>query len=176
MGETQVGMSKQVLELLRAAMQVEQDGYSFYSTAATETKDSMAVKMFLSLARDEMEHLGKLERVYCTLSKDKQWPVVRLPSRARHRVFPGPGQAAAKVKPDTRELAALQRGIQAEEDSIAFYRQAMAQTTDPEALAMYQYFIAEEQGHLAILKAEYDYLTQTGFWFNYQEFNVESRD
>jgi len=175
MGETQVSISKQALELLRAAMQIEQDGYTFYSAAAAATKDSMAVKMLLSLARDEMEHLGKLESVYCTLSKDKHWPAVQLPSRARHRVFPAPGQAAANVKPDTRELAALQRGIQAEEDSIAFYRQAMVQT-DPEALAMYQYLIGEEQGHLAILKAEYDYLTQTGFWFNYQEFNVESRD
>ena len=53
--------SEHAVELLRTAMQIERDGYAFYCAAAAETKDSNAVKMFLSLARDEMEHQGKLE-------------------------------------------------------------------------------------------------------------------
>lgn len=165
------------LELLRTAMQIERDGYTFYSAVAAETKDPNAVKMFLSLARDAVEHLGKLETAYCALTKDKEWPsMTRKPSRAVHKVFPAPTKAANTVTPNTRELAALKRGIQAEKDSIAFYRQALEEATDPEAQAMYEYLIEEEEGHLAILRAEYDYLTKTGFWFNHQEFSVEARD
>jgi len=172
-----VSASERALDLLRIAMQIEADGYAFYSAAAAETKDANAVKMFLSLARDEMEHLGKLEMVYCALTKDKEWPSVeRKPSRIAHRVFPAPEEAAGGVTPNTRELAALKRGIQAEKDSIAFYQKALEEAVDPEARAMYEYLIGEEEGHLAILNAEYDYLTKTGFWFNHQEFSVEARD
>jgi len=183
MEETQIGVSNQALDLLRTAIRIEQDGHAFYMAAAVEAKESTAVRVFLSLARDEMEHLGKLETVYCTLSRTKHWPVIELPPRVQHRVFPRPGQARAIVKPavrpahdgDARELG-LQHGIQAEQDSIAFYRRAMAKATEPEALAMYEYLLAEEEGHLALLRAEYDHLTQTGFWFTYPEIGVESRD
>ena len=77
------------LEVLRTAMQIERDGYAFYSAAAARPKDSNAVKTFLSLARHEMEHLGKLELVYHTLTKDRAWPSVdREPSRVGQWVFP----------------------------------------------------------------------------------------
>lgn len=168
--------SEHALELVRTAMQIERDGYAFYCAAAAETKDSNAVKMFLSLARDEMEHQGKLEMVYCALTKDNEWPAVeRKPSRVVHKVFPAPEKAASAVAPNTRELAALKRGMQAEKDSIAFYKKALEQATDPEVLGLYEHLIEEEEGHLTILSAEYDYLTKTGFWFNHQEFSVEAR-
>lgn len=176
MEETQVGTNNQALALLRTAIQMEQDGHAFYMAAAAETKDSTAVRVFLYLARDEMEHLCKLEAVYCTLSRTRHWPVVGLPPRVQQREFPTPGQAKAAVKPDTWELEALQKGINVEQDSIAFYRRAMAQATEPEALAMYKYLHAEEEGHLALLRAEYDHLTQTGFWCTYPELSVECRD
>ena len=123
--------SEHALDLLRTARQIEGDGYALYSAAAAETKDANAVKMFLSLARDEMEHLGKLEMVYCALTKDKEWPSVeRKPSRIAHRVFPAPEEAAGALTPDTRELAALKRGMQAEKDSIAFYQKALEEVVE----------------------------------------------
>jgi rubrerythrin len=157
-------------------MQIEREGYAFYAAAAKETKDSNAVKMFLSLARDEMEHLGRLETVYCALTKDMQWPGAKQSAGRVHSVFPAPEQAASAVTPDTRELAALSQGIQAEVDSIAFYQQALGDAKDPEARDMYKHLIREEETHLSILKAERDYLTETGFWFDYQEFSLEVRD
>ncbi len=157
-------------------MQIERDGYAFYAAVARETKDSNAVKMFLSLARDEMEHLGRLETVYCALTKDTQWPTVKRSTAPARNVFPAPQQAASAAPPDTRELAALERGMQAEVDSVAFYQQALGDANNPEARAVYEYLIQEERKHLRILQAEHDYLTETGFWFNDQEFSLETRD
>jgi rubrerythrin len=175
-GGSQVRAGIQALEVLQTAMQIERDGYAFYAAAARETKDSNAVKMFLSLARDEMEHLGRLETAYCALTKGRQWPRAQQSAGRVHGVFPAPEQAASAVTPGTREVAALKQGIQAEADSIAFYRQAAGDAKDPEAQAMYEYLIREEERHLSILQAEHDYLTETGFWFNYQEFSLEVRD
>ena len=65
-----------------------------------------------------------------------------------------------------RELAVLQRGIQVEEASIAFY-------SEQRGKAMYAYLIEQEESHRTILQGEYDYLNRTGFWFDFQEFSLE---
>jgi rubrerythrin len=176
MGDAQVKARIQALEALQAAMQIERDGYAFYAAVARETKDSNAVKMFLTLARDEMEHLGRLETIYCALSKDTRWPTATRSSVSAHNVFPAAQQPTSTATPDMGELAALERGIQAEVDSIAFYQQTLRDAENPKARALYEYLIREEEKHLRILQAEYDYLTETGFWFNDQEFSLETRD
>ena len=165
------------LEVLHTAMQIERDAHAFYSVAAAQTKDSAAVRMFLSLARAEMEHLGKLETAYCALTKQDKWPSAQPASSSRIlAVSPPSEKPLAAATPDARELDALQRGMRAERDAIAFYEGALEQATDPEARVLYEYLIGEEKGHLAILSAEHDYLTQTGFWFSYQGFQVAARD
>ncbi len=167
---------EQALEVLRTAMRIEQEGYAFYAAAAKQTKDPSAVKMFLSLARDEMEHLGRLEMVFCTLTKEKQWPSWNRDGGRGRIIFPAPQEAVPTAMPAAHELEALQYGIQAERDSIAFYQQALKEAEVLEAQIMYEYLIAEEEGHLSILQAEYDHLTQTGFWFDFQELSLEVRD
>lgn len=168
--------TENALEVLRTAMQIERDGYAFYRAAAAATRQSSGVKMFLSLARDEMEHLAKLEMAYCSLTKGEQWPSLRHSTHCKREVFPASQQVVCDVKPDSGEVTALQRGIQAERDSIAFYQSAMEEATDAEPAEMYRYLLGEEKAHLSILQAEYDHLTQTGFWFNEQEFSLEVRD
>jgi rubrerythrin len=68
----------------------------------------------------------------------------------------------------------LERGIQAEEDSIRFYTEQMELVDDPNARAMYAYLVEQEEGHRTILQGEYDYLAGTGFWFDTQEFSLEA--
>jgi rubrerythrin len=164
------------LEVLRTAVQIEREGYTFYAAAAAQTKDPNAVKMFLSLARDEMEHLGRLEMVYCALTKGRQWPEWSRNGERGRIIFPAPQEAVPEATPDAHELEALQYGMQAERESIAFYQQALKDATAVEAQIMYEYLITEEEGHLSILQAEYDHLTQTGFWFDFQELSLEVRD
>lgn len=164
------------LEILGTAVQIEREGYAFYTAAAAQTKDPNAVKMFLSLARDEIEHLGRLEMVFCALTKERQWPTWNRNGGRGRVIFPAPGEAVPTATPDAHELEALQYGMKAEKESIAFYQQALKGATAPEARSMYEYLIAEEEGHLRILQAEYDHLTRTGFWFDFQELSLEVRD
>jgi rubrerythrin len=157
-------------------MHIEREAYTFYAAAARATRDSNAVKMFLSLARDEMEHLGTLEAAYCALTKDRPWPTVRASASPVTSTSPAPQDAAPAFTPEIQELAVLRQGIQAEMDSLAFYRQAWAGAADPQARALYEHLVGEEERHLNTLRAEYGCLTQTGVWVNYQEFTVQVED
>lgn len=167
------------LKAIETAIQIEKDGLTFYIQAARQTDDPGGKKMFQSLARDEAGHLKLFETVRESLPKDGHWPSpeqVATISRGQFNhlpIFPK-GEETKAAKIPERELAALQRGIQAERDSIAFYSQERDKTDDPDGKAMYAYLIEQEEGHRTILQGEYDYLNRTGFWFDFQEFDLEA--
>jgi rubrerythrin len=168
-----------VLKAIETAIRIEKDGLAFYTEAAKQTGDPNGKKMFKTLARDEAAHLMLFQDARQALLERGNWlspeQVAAIsPGEFNHPpVFPTGDQAKA-IEIPKRELAALQRGIQAEEDSIAFYSQEMDKTDDPDGRAMYAYLVEQEEGHRTILQGEYDYLTRTGFWFDVQEFDLEA--
>lgn len=168
-----------VLKAIETAIQIEKDGLAFYTEAAKQTDDPNGKKMFQSLARDEAAHLRLFEDTRQALLERGKWlspeEVAAInPKRLdRPPIFPTGDEIKATEIPE-RELSALQRGIQAEKDSIAFYSEQINQTEDPDGRAMYAYLIEQEEGHRTILQGEYDYLNRTGFWFDIQEFDLEA--
>lgn len=52
-----------------------------------------------------------------------------------------------------------------------FLQKALKQSADLRAKAIFQGLIEEEEGHLTTLRAVHDYLSETGFWFNSQQFS-----
>ena len=171
--------SATALKAIETAIQIEKDGLTFYTEAARQTDDPNGKKMFKTLARDEAAHLKLFEDARQALLEKGNWlspeQVAAIsPGEFNHPpVFPTGDQAKA-IEIPKRELAALQRGLQAEEASIAFYSQEMARTDDPDGKAMYAYLVEQEEGHRTILQGEHDYLTRTGFWFDIQEFDLEA--
>jgi len=174
----------EVMKAIETAIQIEQDGLAFYAEAARQVDDPNGKRMFQSLAKDEAAHLQLFEDAREQLLSGGTWPSPEQIAAASPGEFgrlsqPSPpifptGDEVRKTDVPERQLTALQRGIQAEEDSIAFYSEQMEQTADPEGKAMYAYLIEQEQGHRVVLQGEYDYLTNTGFWFDFREFDLEA--
>ena len=169
------------LLVLKDALELERRGHAFYLQAAEATKDPRGKNMFLTLARDELDHLRFLDEAFRSLMQGGTWPKMPEPAKVaprqsprRPEVFASPKQAAAEVKPSAGELDALKRGMEAEEDSIALYGQALARAASDDEKRLFGALVAVEEGHRAILQAEYDHITRTGFWFDFQEFNLES--
>ena len=164
-------------EILTQAMQLERDGHAFYLAAAEQTQSEVGRKMFLTLARDELDHLQLLDGVHRSWIGTGTWPAAEalaFDSDRRWPVFPPPEQAAQTVAPRTSELEALRQAIAAEESSIALYQRGHDTATLPQARQFYQYLVEQEEGHRTILEGEYDHLTKTGFWFDLREFDLEA--
>ena len=170
---------QEALQAIDTAIQIEKDGLAFYTEAARQTVEPKGQRMFQTLAQDEAAHLRLFEETRKSLLEGNDWlspgQVATISPRKpiRQPVFPT-GDEAKKAGVPERQLAALRRGIQAEEDSIAFYSEQMDKADDPDAKAMYAYLIGQEEGHRMILQGEYDYLTNTGFWFDVREFGLET--
>lgn len=169
----------EVLQAIEAAIQIEKDGLAFYTTAAGETDDPHGKRMFQSLAKDERAHLALFEDARQALLSRGTWPSPEQVAWTSPGTFKAPpifptGAEVKTVEVPEHQLAALRRGIQAEEDSIAFYQAQMERTEDPDGRAMYAYLIEQEEVHRTLLQGEYDYLTHTGFWFDVREFDLEA--
>ena len=171
--------TQDTLKAIETAIQIERDGLAFYTEAAKRTDDSKGERMFQTLVKDEAAHLGLFEKTRESMLKGDDWlPLEQIaaisPSKSiRPPIFPM-GDEVRTVEIPENQLTALRRGIQAEEDSIAFYSEQMDKTDDPDGKAMYAYLIEQEEGQRTILQGEYDYLTNTGFWFDIREFDLEA--
>lgn len=161
---------------LLLAIDIEKNGYSFYTEAAKQTEDPRGCAMFTRLAQDETRHLEWLTKHKESLERSGQWEKTEqlkaIPSLA-HRVFPQFSGKPTTKKDKTRELEALRRGIQAEKDSIALYREMTEKIEDPSAKATFNRLAKEEENHFYLLQAEHDYLSRSGFFFDMPEFDLE---
>ena len=172
---------QRLLKVLRDAMELERRGHAFYLQAAEATKSPRGKSIFLTLARDELEHLKYLDDAFRSVLWDGTMPRMPEPAHSAHAappkrpdVFPSPKDAAKEIKATAGETDALKRGMEAEQDSIALYSQALARAETEEEKLLFGSLVAVEQGHLTILQGECDYVNQTGFWMGHQEFSMES--
>jgi rubrerythrin len=70
------------------------------------------------------------------------------------------------------ELDMLRRALQVELETGAFYKQ-MVDELDGVGQELFERFLEIEDGHRAIVQAEIDSVSGTGFWFDMAEFNLE---
>ncbi len=71
------------------------------------------------------------------------------------------------------ELEMLRKALALEQETSNFYRKMVAEMKVAEESALFKRFLEIEEGHQAIVQAEIDYLTGTGNFFNFEEFNLE---
>jgi rubrerythrin len=66
----------------------------------------------------------------------------------------------------------LSRALQAEIETSNFYEKMVNEMTD-EGQKMFSRFLEIEENHIAAVQAELDYITHTGYWFDFKEFDME---
>ena len=69
------------------------------------------------------------------------------------------------------ELEMLRKALALEQETSSFYRNMVGQMKSNGEL--FGRFLEIEEGHQAIVQAEIDYLTRSGTFFDFQEFNLD---
>jgi rubrerythrin len=163
-------------EALESALDFENRIRDLYIEAAAGTDDAAGKKIFQDLADDEQNHVAYLESRLDEWQKTGAVSPERLesiiPDRATIR------QAAAslksKIKQDTRGLKQqmLSRALELEIETSRFYEQLVEQVAEDHR-AMFARFLEIENNHIEAVQFELDHLTRTGFWFGFEEFDME---
>lgn len=163
-------------EALRTAIDYETRIENLYREAVDTVADASGKRILTMLAEDEAGHVAFLEKRLATwqasgrLSTEGLAPVLPTPDRIHDHVASLRPNMVRESLGDDKEL--LSRALTLEMETSAFYRE-MARTMEGEARDLFARFQEIEDGHIAAVEAELNFLARTGFWFDFQEFDME---
>jgi len=163
-------------EAIAKAIAYETRIRDLYHAAVESTPDPTGKRVFQALADDEQRHMDYLETKRTQWREQGRITVDPLVSGISNTALPETDLEALQQtlgREDRRdEKRMLSKALQVEIETSAFYRQ-MVDQMEGDARAMFARFMEIEDGHIAAVQAELDYISHTGFWFDFQEFDME---
>lgn len=163
-------------EAINAAISYEEKIRDLYTAALENIRDQVGRNLLQALKDDEQHHVDYLKSRLDLWQQTGELIIEELRS-----TIPSPESISREVNKlkDTMpkedrgdEKQILSRALQVEVETSKFY-QEMVGTLADEGRQLFKPFLAIEEGHIAIVQAELDYLSHTGYWFDFQEFDLE---
>jgi len=169
-----MGISNEVLEAIKGAVQLEIDGRAFFDHAAETTTSEKGKKMFEKLARDEVQHLKTFGQMFTTIIGDEEWR--KFVSEKEKTKSPLIDELKARMKKEGKkgEIEAIRIGMELEKKAIDFFGESVKKTDDPKAQEIFRKITDEEKFHYDLLQAQYDSVTGSGFWLDVAEFKMDA--
>jgi rubrerythrin len=79
------------------------------------------------------------------------------------------------TKVNENDIQALDDAMDLERRAIDFFKGSMEEAGDETSRALFEAIMKEEEYHYALLQAQRDALTNSGFWFDVQEFQMDGK-
>lgn len=171
-------ISSEIIEVIKESIRLELDGQSFFEKIADATHNELGKKMFVKLANDETQHLKVFSDIFTKMvGEDWKKYVGDLKSRDRAQMIEALAKKVASAGKEARasELEAISIGMDLEKNAIDFFSKAAEKTTDTKARDIFNKIADEERLHFDLLQAQYDYLTNSGYWFDVAEFRMDAK-
>lgn len=163
-------------EAIKTAIEYETKVLSVYKDAVEKSDDPTGKRVFGALADEEQHHLDylnhKLDQLRASgeLTAGKIETTVPSPEILRQGMERLPKGMAIKNISD--EIQLLEKALEVEIETSDFYER-MADEMTGQAKKMFTRFVEIENGHKSIVHSEIDSLNGSGFWFGFQEFDME---
>jgi rubrerythrin len=164
-------------EAIKAGLQCEGRVITVYRDAVDRCQDPVGKKIFKALHEDEISHVQFLKEKLDELKETGQ-----IKPKILGTVVPSPDRIEAAIKAFRSEVATpiaetelvlLRRALAIEIETSELY-QKLVRELSAEDRAIFERFVEIEEGHRAIVQAEIDSITGTGFWFDIPEFRLEA--
>ena len=165
-----------VEEAIKTAIAYEIRVRDIYLEATAAVEDAVGKRIFETLSQDEQHHIDYLEHKLEQFQKTGAIEPTRLESAVpdQQRI----NQEADKIK----SLAAkdylgikkqmLSKALEVEIETSDFY-QKMVDELPADARMLFERFLEIENNHIKAVQFELDYLSKTGYWFDFKEFDME---
>jgi rubrerythrin len=166
-------------EAITTALEYEARVHATYREAVASAEHETARKVFQTLCDEEQGHIKYLRERLDEWRSTGEITVAELETvlvpkaviengvaKLRER-FDGEGRGGRGI-----ELDSLNKALEVERETSTFYKEMVA-TLDIVGKTLFERFVEIEEGHLAIVQAEMDMVTGSGFWFDTAEFSLE---
>jgi rubrerythrin len=158
------------LNAIEIAIKMEKDAIDFYTKAAEKTKHPIGKKMFQSVTEDEKRHLQMLSQIFREV--DIRMDEVS-PMRNIKTIFESMRDSMLeRVEATKDELEAFRIAMQMEKEGIEFYKNFQTEAVKQKEKALFERLIKEEEQHYDIFSNTYNFMTDTGNWFMWDEHSI----
>ncbi len=155
------------MDALELAMKMETDAISFYTEAARKTRYPVGKKMFQMITEDEKRHLDMVSQAIKGLGVTHK--EVSPLSNVKTVFAALKDEMMQKVEATTDELEAFKIAMEMEREGKAVYEKMLSQTKTEKEKALLERLIREEEQHFDIFSNTYQFLSDTGNWFMWEE-------
>lgn len=163
-------------EAIQTALEYETRIRDLYHNAVEEASDPAGKRIFEALKKDEQNHVDylkdRLDKWQKTSELSFEKLETTLPSKEIiSRELAKVGKMMAKEdRKDEQQM--LSKALKVEVETSDFYKRLVTEM-DGKAREMFARFLEIEDEHVAIVQAELDYISHTGYWFDFKEFDME---
>jgi len=162
---------------IKTALEFERKVLAVYQDAEKHATDPDGQQVFRQLAKEEEGHVAYLESRLSEWQKSghivQQELKTAFPDKGR--IVEGRKRMAKPLRTKSasaRDVEYLRRALAAERETSAFYQKMVAELPE-ERRKLFARFLEIEEGHVAIVEAELDAVSGSGFWFGIKEFDIE---
>lgn len=163
---------EKVLGILKLALERERIHQAAYLDAAAKTSNPLAQATFEALAKEEEKHAQYLKTYYDTQVTEAGWPapgeiIEDEDTRAVvQEIFKYANQRIEQAGACNEDLTGVyDAAIEAENESIHFYSDAVQHTNDENAKAFFAILLESEKQHVKLLSETQEFLNDTSKWF-----------
>jgi rubrerythrin len=160
--------NEQLLEVVKNAIRVENDGYQFYRLAEEKTEDPKGKEVFASLARDETNHTETLKSLYKSIKEKGKYKFDEvkdmkhvLDTTSESPIFSK--EFKQRLNKGGLEMTALSIGILLEKNAIDFYKKSAQEAEEEDVKMLFNHLADWEGEHLRLLVNQQKYL-QEDYW------------
>lgn len=164
-------------EAIKTALVYENKIRDIYRECVETVADPAGEKIFQQLADDEQRHVDYLEH------KLEQWRSSgRVTAEKLESTIPPAdlirrqaAKAESHLMGDPRGLKQqmLSKALKAEIETSDFYRK-MVEQLPGEGRTLFSRFLEIENNHIEAVQFELDHVGRTGYWFGFEEFDMEA--
>jgi rubrerythrin len=167
---------ERIAEVIKMAIQMEKDGHKFFMDKASQTESTLGKKMFERLAKEELQHIATFTEMFDQILESKEWHKLIQRHSLEHRM-PVFEEAVNRepVEVSENDVQALDEALDLERRAIEFFKDAMEKSEDETAKELFGSIMKEEEYHYMLIQAQRDALTNAGFWFDDQEFQMDGK-
>ena len=162
---------------IKTAIEYESRVRDVYSKNVEHISDSVGKRIFQVLADEEKQHVEYLQGKLEEWKKSGKVTVGNLTTAIPSREAIAKGISALKIRTSGRdrfgEVRLLKKALDMEIAATNFYKK-MVDELEPEGRHLFSPFLDIEEGHEAIVQAQIDLVSGTGFWFDFSEINLEA--
>jgi len=166
--------NQRVIEMLKTALSMEEEGEKFYRKAMDSAKDAMGKGIFETLMKDERIHYERILKIYDTLKEKNawtgEWKTMDVGHKDVKELFKEMAMQHGKsIETDPGELEALDVGIDFEYKTMKFYEDYLPKAVDPMEKEFIEKMVGEERGHYTALKDMKFYMSDPAAWYQEME-------